>query len=112
MNAILAAMLLANAPAPFPARVGECGWVRGRFAIYNGSSIQRLRVLGTRHVLALRDDDDRLPQALRRIWSSGAFVPGSGRGIYGAFKVCAIERWVPDHLQHIRLVDARNLIVR
>lgn len=112
MSAMMTLLLLASTSAPFPVRAGACAWVKGQFAIYNGSSIQRLHIMGTRHFVALRDDDDFYPPALRRVWNSGKFIPGSGRRIFGAFKICAIEHWVPGRLQHVRLADVGNLAVR
>ena len=54
----------------FPRETGECGWVHGRFAIYNGSGLSRIWVIGTSHMLSLRDSDDSAPDELdARKWS-------------------------------------------
>jgi hypothetical protein len=107
-------LLLAVMPsitAAFPTDAGQCGWVHGRFYIANGSSLERIWVIGTSHVLAVRDNDAYLPPKMKMIVDARTWMPGESR-IYGDFFVCARERWIPGHLQHIRIKKARNLIVR
>jgi hypothetical protein len=104
----LAAALSTAAATPFPVRSGLCGWVHGTFQIANGSSIQRIWIVGTRHVVALYDADCHYPRALRRLVYSKKYKPFE-TAISGEFLVCARENWIPGHLQHVGLKSARQL---
>jgi hypothetical protein len=113
----LAAVLhIATATQPFPTHAGTCGWVHGRFSLYNGSSIQRIWVIGTHHMVALRDVyqppnvEQDYPPAMAKITSASGYRPFDDK-IYGDFRICALERWIPGHLQHVRIAAARKLIV-
>jgi len=87
----------------FPKHEGQCGWVHGRFHISNGSSIRRIWVIGTTHEIALFDSDNILPKLISdRGWNDP--------DLFGDFKVCARESYIRGHMQHIRLVDVRDLI--
>jgi hypothetical protein len=105
---VIAAMLLASAQ-PALAKAGDCGWVHGRFGISNGSSIQRIWMIGTSHMLALYDDDTYYPPSMRRLVDSKSFVPFE-TDIYGDFRVCARQRRISGHMQHVQLKAAKNLI--
>lgn len=105
--ALLAAGL-SSAAHPFPQRAGECGWVHGAFVVANGSSVNRLFVSGTRHVLALYDDDANVPPAVRDFWK---YEPFENR-LWGDFQVCARERYVIGHMQHVRILRARHMVIR
>jgi hypothetical protein len=91
----------------FPRGAGECGWVHGRYAIYNGSGISRIWVIGTNHMLNRRDDDEEeIPPELdfrQRDPTKDA--------IYGDFFVCAIERHEPGEMQQVHIRRTRNLVV-
>ncbi|WP_157082384.1 hypothetical protein [Sphingomonas pruni] len=106
-------IILAAAPmapiATIPRRAGQCSWVRGRFTIANGSSLNRLWVIGTGHVLALRDDDQKAPPAVWRMWNKpNPFA----YELWGEFHVCARERWISGHMQHVRINATRNTLLR
>ncbi|MBY0282440.1 MAG: hypothetical protein K2W81_00595 [Sphingomonas sp.] len=109
---LLFAMLLSGAQIapPFPIRAGQCGWVHGRFRIANGSSIQRIWIVGTHHVVALYDNDDHYPRSLRRLVDSKQYRPFDS-AVFGQFFICARERWITGHLQHVRIRNARNLVM-
>ena len=109
------ALILIAAPAEaktrswFPHEAGECGWVHGRYAVYNGSGIRRIWVIGTRHMLNLIDDDDTAPAELdARNWS-GSDGPAN-EALYGDFFVCARERYRRGHMQHIYVRRVRHLM--
>lgn len=110
---LFALVLLAAAPmpgqSPFPIRVDDCQWVRGAFYVANGSGINRLWVRGTRHVLNLHDDDidKAVPQAIRRFWNDRPF----GRRLWGEFYVCARARYIPGHMQRIRILRTRRTVI-
>ncbi|MEA3048996.1 MAG: hypothetical protein QOG84_832 [Sphingomonadales bacterium] len=110
---LLAAALAAATPATPrpPAQAGECKWVHGRFNVWNGSSIRRIWVIGTRRMIALRDDDEPVPREVAR-YENDSLVYGDREqhGLYGNFFVCARERSRPGHLQHVRLLGTRNLV--
>ena len=96
------ALLAAALPAAKP---GQCGWVHGRFAIYNGSGVQRIWIIGTHRVVALFDDDKALPPAIERYERSGP----SQEALFGDFRICARETRRPGHMQHVRVTATRNL---
>ena len=96
------ALLAAALPAAKP---GQCGWVHGRFAIYNGSGVQRIWIIGTRRVVALFDDDNALPPAIERYERNGP----SREALFGDFRICAQETRRPGHMQHVRVTATRNL---
>jgi len=56
LAALTLAAGVASAQAP-PRRTGDCAWVQGRFAVYNGSSVRRIWIVGTRRIVAIPDDD-------------------------------------------------------
>ncbi|WP_152569423.1 MULTISPECIES: hypothetical protein [Sphingomonas] len=106
----LAAIVLAAMPAApprFPTRAGQCEWVRGRFAFWNGAGIRRITVSGTRHIINLRDDDEDVPDirfSMRNAWPKEDY--------WGDFFVCAREIYVAGHMQHVRLRRVRSVIAR
>ena len=94
--------------ATIPKRAGQCSWVRGRLSIYNGSSLNRIWVVGTGHLLALRDGDEDVPPAVWRMWNkSNPF----DYELWGDFRVCAREPWIKGHMQHIRIRATRGTVL-
>ncbi len=110
MIAFLAAALTLAAPLNKPpAHAGDCAWVHGRFVVANGSSIQRIWVVGTHRIINLYDDDTNLPPAVARYERDQGL---EGDGLYGDFHVCALERSRPGWMQHVRMTGARRLIFK
>jgi hypothetical protein len=109
MMSILALLAAGLSPAahPFPQRAGECGWVHGAFMVANGSSVNRLFVSATRHVLALYDDDANVPPAIANFWKREPFE----NRLWCDFQVCARERYVTGHMQHVRILRARHTVI-
>jgi hypothetical protein len=105
---LLAAALAAAAPGP-PAQAGACKWVHGRFDVWNGSSIQRIWVIGTRRLIALYDFDESVPPEIRR-YEDDASGDREEHGLYGDFFVCARERSRPGRMQHVRVLRTRRLV--
>lgn len=109
---LLALALIATAPSAhpslFPERAGQCQWVHGGFVVANGSSVSRLFVSHTRHVLALDDSDKDVPTAIASFWKHEPM----DHWLWGEFFVCARERYIPGHMQHIRIRRTRHTIVR
>jgi hypothetical protein len=81
--------------------------VHGRFVVTNGSSNNRLFVSKTRHALALRDDDRRVPPAITHYWDSKPFE----HSLWGDFYVCARKRHIPGHMQHVRILRTRRTMI-
>ena len=106
-------LLLVAAPttsaATIPQRAGQCSWVRGRFSISNGSSLNRLWVVGSGHLLALRDGDDDVPPAIWRLWNQPNPFDYE---LWGEFRVCARERWIDGHMQHVRITATSKTVLR
>ncbi|WP_439571641.1 hypothetical protein [Sphingomonas sp.] len=103
----LAMMLAVSAMQPItspPARAGQCRWVRGRYRVYNGSSIRRIWIIGTTRIVAMRDDDPHEPPMIRKHG-----VPGNS--LYGQFLICARERSRPGQMQHVRITATNNIAV-
>ena len=107
MIGILSASLIAaNLPAAQP---GACGWVHGRFLVYNGSSVRRIWIVGTRRLVAMRDYDDSAPAAVERYVNTG---PHYQDGLFGDFRICARDTRRSGHMQHVRVTATRNLRFR
>ena len=62
---LIAAALLATSDPP--KQTGQCRWVSGRFNLWNGSSVRRIWIIGTRRVVAVRDQDADVPGVIKRI---------------------------------------------
>jgi hypothetical protein len=106
----LALALLAATAAPLPAaKPGQCGWVHGRFSVYNGSGIQRIWIIGTHRMIAMRDDDDRAPPEIARYERSGAYLKGD---LFGDYRICAREPRRAGHMQHVYVTATRNIRFR
>ena len=99
---LLAALCTAAAP---PQLAGRCRWVRGRFAVYNGSGVQRIWIIGTRRIVAIPDDDPApLPETLKA-FEKVRTVDGE---LIADFHVCALEPRRPGHMQHVRVDGVRS----
>jgi hypothetical protein len=105
----LAVMLTAAGPrtiqAP-PLKTGDCHWVHGRFTVYNGASVQRIWIAGTKRIVALPDDAD-VPATLKTYEAAGAPDP-----LYADFRICALEDNRPGRMQHVHVADVRNPVLR
>ncbi|MFL6843837.1 MAG: hypothetical protein ACJ8ER_03020 [Allosphingosinicella sp.] len=113
MTFLFAILLAAAAPAGPPPRAGQCRWVHGRFSVWNGSSVQRIWVIGTRRIVALRDEDPNVPPEIRRYEAGAAEYRGRDvDGLSGEFYICARENGRPGHMQHVRLLQTRYLRFR
>jgi hypothetical protein len=111
---IAAALLLAAPagiapPAPSPR---SCRWVRGRFNLWNGSSVRRIWILGTHRIVALRDADADLPEPVEQYLEQAPHYLRKRDGLFGDFRVCALEPLRPGLMQHVRLAAVRNLTFR
>ena len=111
---LLVSLLLIGAAPPNapPVRAGECRWVHGRFAIYNGSSLRRIWIIGTLRIIALKDDDPNLPPEVEQYQHGSASYGGFEDALFGDFYVCAVDSSLPGHMQHVRLQRTRNLTFR
>src|SRR5258706_5557590 len=111
----LISALLATATASGvlpPARANQCGWVHGRFAIYNGSGVRRIWVIGTSRIIALTDDDNDIPPAIERYQREATDHSGKEDGLFGDFYVCTRELRRSGWMQHVRLRRTKNLVYR
>lgn len=107
-SALVLLLAAGNSPALPPRTKDQCGWVYGRYAVFNGSSLRRIGVTGTSRIIAMRDEDDSVPIAIRRWEKAGPHVTYED-ALFGEFKVCAVERRIPGHVQHVRILATRNL---
>jgi hypothetical protein len=88
-----------------PRQAGACRWVHGRFAVYNGSGVQRIWIIGTRRIVAIPDDDPApLPETLKA-FEKVRTVDGE---LIADFHVCALEPRRPGHMQHVRVDGVRS----
>ncbi|WP_086608377.1 hypothetical protein [Erythrobacter donghaensis] len=116
---VLAALTMAQIATPvstqamnpgwFPKAIGECGWVRGRFGLANGSGVRRIWAIGTNHLLNLRDDDETAPAVMDPI--KGGWRPFRDV-IYGQFYACALERHVNGEMQQVRVLRVRKFVIQ
>jgi hypothetical protein len=106
---LAAALLLAGAQ-PALAKDGDCGWVHGRYAVYNGSSVHRIWMIGTHRMLSLDMDQEDIPAQFLPLYKSKEFEP-VGNAILGDFYVCASGRRIAGRMQKVKLKRARNLRV-
>lgn len=109
--AVVAATGLAS-PDRAPALTGQCKWVQGRFAIYNGSSLRRIWLAGSTRIVALKDDDDHIPPEIERYQRDATEHDGKKDGLFGSFYICAREKSRTGRMQHVRLLKTRHLIYR
>jgi hypothetical protein len=105
---LLAALLASGQPAL--AEAGDCGWVHGRYAVYNGSAVHRIWIIGTNRMLSLDMDQEDIPAQFLPLFKSRSFEP-VGSAIIGDFYVCASKRRVAGRMQGVKLKRARNLRV-
>ena len=106
------ALVVSASPSVPPAERGKCAWIHGRYTIYNGSGLRRIWVIGTRHMLALRDDDRRVPPEIDHYSASQTEHNGMKDALFGNFRVCALERSRLGHMQHVRITRTKNLHYR
>jgi hypothetical protein len=92
-----------------PMRKGDCHWVHGRFAVYNGSMVQRIWIIGTKRLVAMSDVETHVP------WLIRAYEYGSSHSINGPlfadFRICAMEDNRPGYMQLIRIIAVQNPVV-
>jgi hypothetical protein len=106
------ALFVSASPSTRPAERGKCAWIHGRYAIYNGSGLRRMWVIGTRHMLALRDDDRDVPLEIDRYSTGHTEHDGMKDALFGNFRVCALERSRLGHTQYVRITQTKNLRYR
>ena len=112
MFSLAAALLIAQiAGTDPPQAAGTCKWVHGRFNVWNGSSVRRIWIIGTHRLLALRDEDESAPGVLQTYVYAGPHL-GKADGLFGNFRVCALEPSRARHIQHVRVVAANHLAFR
>jgi hypothetical protein len=62
-------------------------------------------VIGTSHLVNLYDWDEDVPDSRFSLKAEGP------RGDFiGDFRICAREKFIPGHMQHVRLTAVRNLV--
>jgi len=101
---LLAALCTAAAP---PQLAGRCRWVRGRFAVYNGSGVQRIWIVGTKRIVAMRDDEPNVPRIISEFEKTDAL---NGKALFADFHVCALENSRPGRMQHVRVDAVKHAI--
>jgi len=112
MLAVAVALLIAPSSAIGPPRTtGVCKWVQGRFNVWNGSGVRRIWLMGTHRLVALYDADENVPKAIYDYVYSGPFLVKAD-GLFGEFRVCALEPSRKGHMQHVRITAVRHLTFR
>ena len=114
---VVLSLLLVDSPVSaakrgwFPRMVGECGWVYGRYGVYNGSGLSRIWIVGTNHIVNQRDG---LPLPAELSLASGSY-PGLGGNVrdrvFGEFFICAEARYKGGHMQHVVIKRTRQLVL-
>ena len=90
---------------------GDCRWVHGRFAVYNGSGVQRIWIIGTKRIVAIPDDFPEIPKVIRDYEARGPFL-SLNDALFADFELCALEDSKPGHMQHVKVKAVRNAIFR
>ena len=112
---LVAAALLVGSPTALagpPLGSGSCRWVYGRFNLWNGSSVRRIWIIGTRRIVALKDEDADVPKAIEKYLQDAGHDLRKEDGLFGDFEICALEPNRTGHMQHVRLRAAKNLLFR
>jgi hypothetical protein len=119
----LAVALAAGRPgeaAVFPRDTppGQCHWVHGRMALYNGTFSFRIWVIGTHRMLRVVDKDgdnfndlDQLPPALSRALAGyrDDVLRLSSDLVFADYRICAFTRSRHGVMQSVTLEDARHV---
>jgi hypothetical protein len=95
----------------FPQKAGECGWVYGRYGVYNGAGLSRIWIVGTTHMINQRDS---LPVPDELNLRSGSYPKlggGVGDWVFGDFYVCAEDSYRRGHMQHVQIKRTRRLVL-
>lgn len=87
-----------------PQKKGDCGWVRGRFVVANGSMVQRIWLIGTKRVVALPDDAMDQPSAIKAYERT---VTRQSAPLFADFRICALEDSRPGWMRLVRVTDVR-----
>jgi hypothetical protein len=106
---IIAAVFALASAQPELAKIGDCGWVHGRFSVTNGSRIHRIWMIGTHHMLSLDIPDEgegSVADPMGNLYDR--FTPFED-DIFGDFYVCAREPRIPGHMQSVHLKRMNNL---
>jgi hypothetical protein len=107
---LLAALALATSPAqaqPSLARIGDCGWIHGRYRIANGSGVHRIWIIGTNHIVNLDVDDSATPPPLKRFFDRKKYKPSRDE-LYADFYLCARTPRVHGRMQRVHLRKLKN----
>jgi len=79
----------------------------------NGTPGVRIWVAGTRRILGVLQQDDtfhELPLNIRKTWDVASRLHDAA--LIGDFRVCGREKDVPGRMQLVRVIFARNLVLR
>jgi hypothetical protein len=93
-----------------PMKRGDCHWVHGRSVVANGSMVQRIWIIGTNRVVAMRDDEQSVPTAILA-YEEAAFSDRTRDFLFGDFRICALEDSRAGWMRLVRVMDVRNPIV-
>jgi hypothetical protein len=66
-------------------------------------------MIGTRQIIALRDDDQEVPSSIKRFGSIVAKHPDAA--LSGEFYVCPLEHSRPGRMEHVKLLRTKNLLL-
>jgi hypothetical protein len=120
-TAAVAALLFAStaaaaeeAPPPCkgaPAVVDACFTVHGRLGVYNGIPI-RIWVVGTHHVLGVRDAGGGGVTVRPEIQSLLSRAEPGATVVYGDYEVCPLSKAHPGWMQFVCIESATHLAAR
>ena len=88
-------------------KTGDCRWVHGRFAVYNGTPSQRIWIVGTKRIVTIGDDDSNVPAVIRAYERGGPFLRLDD-SLFADFRLCALEDNRPGRMQHIHIAEVRD----
>jgi hypothetical protein len=100
-------------------RVGPCRQVHGRLGAYNGNPTMRIWIVGTHRMLGVHgrtwqetENGEDLPANVYEYMGANAFGFGPNgfpARVYGAFRICPLNRERPGHMQTVCVDRASGL---
>ena len=104
---LIAFVLLSVLPALRGVETGQTLAVHGRLSFYNGNPSCRIWIVGTKHLLGIRESGDEvvdMPKQLRDLMAGD-------REIFGDFVVEPLTPYRQGEMQTVRVVSASKIVV-
>ena len=94
----------------------SCFWMRGRYAVYNGSCVRRIWPVGTKRMICVPDKYESHEELFDELWDQVYKICGEytdvGWYIFADFLVCPLQKDIPGHMRAVCIKSAKNLRVQ